>query len=173
MKLLATISDRDFGLPDKLATDEPRIAVRGILLDGRDRAAILYVGKYGMYSIPGGGVDEGETMRSALKREMLEETGCHGAVIAEIGEIRENRAMHNFTQSSSYYLMRLVGEIGEPCLTDSEAEEQVEIQWHILEDALVLFQKEIERDYRQKYFQRRDILAMEAAIEFLKSATRS
>ena len=45
----------------------------------------MYAEKFGLYSLPGGGIDDGEDVLTALKREILEETGCTCGSIAELG----------------------------------------------------------------------------------------
>ena len=54
-----------------------RHAARGIVLKGED-ILLLYTQRYDDYSLPGGGIDEGEDKVAGLKREMLEETGAKG-----------------------------------------------------------------------------------------------
>ena len=44
----------------------------GKLLLGKNRKGGVYEG---LFTVPGGGVDDGETKEAALRREMLEETG--------------------------------------------------------------------------------------------------
>ena len=63
---------------------QPRVAVGAIVI--RDDALLLVQrGKspgLGQWSVPGGIVEAGETVRAALVREVLEETG----IVVEIGE---------------------------------------------------------------------------------------
>lgn len=41
----------------------------------------------GLYDLPGGGLDEGELLEDALKREVLEETGCKVVSHTQIGTL--------------------------------------------------------------------------------------
>ncbi|MDE1236125.1 NUDIX hydrolase [Vibrio aestuarianus] len=52
-----------------------RNAARAIVLDGED-ILMLYTERYHDYTIPGGGVDEGEDIIAAMVRELQEETGA-------------------------------------------------------------------------------------------------
>ncbi len=52
-----------------------RHATRGITLRGED-ILLLYTERYHDYSLPGGGIDDGEDHIKALKRELREETGA-------------------------------------------------------------------------------------------------
>ena len=51
--------------------------VRGIVIKG-DKVLLLSLGKSdrSKYSLPGGGIDEGENLKQAVKREVFEETGA-------------------------------------------------------------------------------------------------
>ena len=69
MKQLELINDDFTGRIEKL-----RHACRGILIrDGNVLLGYETIGK--KYIIPGGGVEEGETLEQCCEREMLEETG--------------------------------------------------------------------------------------------------
>lgn len=51
-----------------------RNAARAIVLDGED-VLLLYTERYHDYTLPGGGIDEGEDVIAGLVRELEEETG--------------------------------------------------------------------------------------------------
>jgi len=54
-----------------------RHAARGIVVRG-DHVLLLYTQRYHDYSLPGGGIDEGEDKVEGLIRELQEETGAKG-----------------------------------------------------------------------------------------------
>jgi len=63
--------------------DRPVIGVGAVVLDG-DRVLLVKRGHAplkGQWSLPGGGVEVGETLEQAVAREVLEETG----VVIEVG----------------------------------------------------------------------------------------
>jgi ADP-ribose pyrophosphatase YjhB (NUDIX family) len=67
--------------------DRPIVGVGAVVVDG-DRALIVQRGGEplkGQWSIPGGVVELGETLRQAAAREALEETG----LVVEVGEVLE------------------------------------------------------------------------------------
>jgi 8-oxo-dGTP pyrophosphatase MutT (NUDIX family) len=83
------------GLAVDLATDPPRAAVIGRL----DRSGTL------LWSLPKGHVEPGETLQAAAIREVAEETGITGRVLADLGSIsfwfiagrrRVHKTVHHF-----------------------------------------------------------------------------
>lgn len=54
-----------------------RHAARAIVLKGED-ILLLFTERYHDYSLPGGGIDDGEDEIEGLKRELQEETGAQG-----------------------------------------------------------------------------------------------
>ncbi len=54
-----------------------RHAARAIVLKG-ESILLLYTQRYHDYSLPGGGIDDGEDEVEGLVRELKEETGAHG-----------------------------------------------------------------------------------------------
>ncbi|RCV48486.1 NUDIX hydrolase [Marinitenerispora sediminis] len=61
-----------------------RVAAYGVVTDAADRVLLSLIAPgypgAGTWHLPGGGVDHGETVRAALAREVVEETGQRGAV---------------------------------------------------------------------------------------------
>jgi ADP-ribose pyrophosphatase len=165
MKHLCTITDKDITGSDKLSASAPRIAVNAIMFDADDRIAICYMGKYDLYTLPGGGVEQGEDLEAALKREMWEETGCDCEIVSELGTIFENRFEHDFTQERSYYIARVIGEKGELHLTEQEIAEGTTVVWLPIAEALKTISEKQQDNYQRKYIQRRDVIALKEAIE--------
>jgi len=167
MKLLKRITDKDICGTIEISNTIPRKAVRAILIDDIGQMALLYMGKYDLYTIPGGGVEGDEDLKDALNREILEETGCKCEIIDELGYISESRALDDFTQISNYYIARIVGEKGVPQMTQAEIEEQTQVQWHTPQKALNIILNEKPHVYQEKYIQYRDKLVLEELMSYL------
>lgn len=91
-----------------------RRAARAIVLRG-SQILMLYTARYHDYSVPGGGVDEGEDIRQALLRELEEETGAHTIeILSEFGRYQEFRPWYkpefDFVQMESYCFVCEIGE---------------------------------------------------------------
>ena len=167
MKHLLTITDKDITGSSILSAAEPRIAVNAVLFDADGNIALSYMGKYDLHTLPGGGVDPGEDLHAAVKREILEETGCDCEITGELGQISENRSEHDFTQERHYYLARVVGEKGDLHLTDEEINENTTVVWYPLEQALKIISEKQHDNYQRKFIQKRDIAALTEALMWL------
>jgi ADP-ribose pyrophosphatase YjhB (NUDIX family) len=89
MQLLKSTLHPDIN--DTSASTFTRRAARGIVLNGED-ILLLYTKRYHDYTLPGGGVDEGETIEDGLVRELREETGAHSVTnVTEFGLYEEYR----------------------------------------------------------------------------------
>ncbi|PKG97122.1 DNA mismatch repair protein MutT [Paraglaciecola sp. MB-3u-78] len=94
MQLLKTAFHPAVSLEDISAASELRVivrhAARGIVVKGED-ILLLYTQRYHDYSLPGGGIDEGEDEVAGLIRELQEETGrraCNVKAFARYDEYR-------------------------------------------------------------------------------------
>jgi len=77
-------------LPDwEAGTRIPRVSVRALVLDDGDVIAVENHHAPGKLHMPGGGIEHGETMLSALHRELREEL-CIGPARAEYQLVIEN-----------------------------------------------------------------------------------
>lgn len=89
MRLLKSTTHQDIQLP--ISNSFNRKATRAIVLRGSE-ILLLYTERYHDYSLPGGGIDDGEDNLSALKRELKEETGAQNVTnIREFGLYEEYR----------------------------------------------------------------------------------
>ncbi|MER7452476.1 NUDIX hydrolase [Nocardia beijingensis] len=94
--------------------DGPRDARSAALIGRTDRRGRL------LWSLPKGHIEEGETAEQTAIREVAEETGINGVVVAELGSIdywfvTDGRRVH---KTVHHYLLRSVG--GE--LSDADVE---------------------------------------------------
>ncbi|MDO6717770.1 NUDIX hydrolase [Psychrosphaera sp. 1_MG-2023] len=92
MKLLKSAVHPE--IRDLSAPTFTRKAARAIVLKGED-ILLLYTQRYHDYTLPGGGIDDGETHVEGLIRELREETGAHSVTnIKEFGLYEEFRPWH-------------------------------------------------------------------------------
>ncbi len=107
MEIIKRIDESEKGKVYK--QEHTRRSVRGVIVEG-DKLLVIYLKNYGEYKLPGGGVEPGETLIEALKREVNEETGFTVTdVIRPIGKIIHTRPDKQsedelFTQISYYYV---------------------------------------------------------------------
>lgn len=67
------------------------LAASAVIVDGRTRVLLIQRGHHpakGMWSLPGGSVEPGETIPDAVAREVAEETGFKVAVGEEVWRVR-------------------------------------------------------------------------------------
>ena len=92
--------------------DDPVIpCVGAIVLDERRRLLVVRRGQEpgrGLWSVPGGRVEPGESDAVALVREVAEETGLRVAVVRHVGTVRR-RAPDGGTYEIRDFLARPVG----------------------------------------------------------------
>ena len=118
-----------------------RIAARGIILDGSN-ILLMYTERYHDYSLPGGGVDEGEDLIEGLIRELEEETGArHVRDILPLGVYEEFRPWykpeHDILHMLSYcYFCTIDKERDEPNFEDYEIANGMQIIWMNIHEAI-------------------------------------
>jgi ADP-ribose pyrophosphatase YjhB (NUDIX family) len=169
MEILKIIKDKDFGFTDETKNNyEQRVAARAVVFDKNKKVALLHVAKNNYHKLPGGGVEEGESLEQGLRREILEEVGCQIKNIQELGVVEEYRNQFNLKQVSYCYVADVEGEIGEQKLEQSEIDEGHDLEWMDLDEAIKLLEKEKEvRDYEGKYIRDRDLVFLKKAREIV------
>lgn len=117
MRLLKSTIHAD--IPDMSAQTIHRKATRAIVLKG-DNILLLYTKRYHDYSLPGGGIDKGESNIEGLIRELKEETGAKNVKnIIEFGKYEEFRPWHKagfdiIHMESFCYICSIDDELDEP-----------------------------------------------------------
>jgi 8-oxo-dGTP diphosphatase len=144
MKLLAELTEKDvFGEIKNTNIGEVsfRKAVRSVLLkDGK--IGVNFAKKRNIYKLPGGGMNEAEGKEGALKREVMEETGCTIGNIRELGAIIEYRHYedHSLIQISYCYLSECIEE-AQPHLEPDEVEQGFEFGWFDIDELIALMEE--------------------------------
>jgi 8-oxo-dGTP pyrophosphatase MutT (NUDIX family) len=125
----------------------------------------MYADKFKLHSLPGGGVEDGEDVLTALRREVYEETGCICDEVQELGIVSENRASLDYTQINHYFVVTTTHSPNENHLTESELDSRTVAKW-VAFDELVRLINDQEFDRIQgKYLKARDVAALR---EYLK-----
>ena len=136
-KILGRFDDAFFGFPSERGRDFPiREAARAVLIDENNRCALMDVSNRGYYKLPGGGVDDGELIREALVREVIEEAGYEMEPLCALGKVVEERARFNQVNISYGYLCRATKFVGNHLMND-EKEDGFRLKWFdSIEDAI-------------------------------------
>ena len=119
-----------------------RPSARGIIVrDGK--LALVYSRKEKYYKFPGGGIKHGEDKKTALIREVREETGLTviPESIAEFGSVmRRHKSNYEpdtvFEQENFYYVCAVEDEIAEQHLDDYEKEAEFTLQFTDIDEAI-------------------------------------
>ena len=115
-----------------------RHACRGILVHG-GKILLVHESKENKYIIPGGGVENGETLEQCCEREMLEETGMKVRVGQNYLEIEE--LFDVWKHINHYFVCELIEDTGKVNLTEGEKKAGCVYEWRSLDEALEIFGK--------------------------------
>ncbi len=131
-------TDKQFGVRVEGIDYLERLGAYGIAI--KDGAVLIEIGKLG-YFLPGGGVDEGESMEQALQREFLEETGYELRSLELVGQAVEYIYLpeKDFKQKKigRCYLVEL-GEKGTPTFADGHVCDTVWIPFAAIRERMYL-----------------------------------
>ena len=101
--------------------------VRGIVVDGEGNYYFCRVrrdddfGRAELIETSGGGAEAGETLTSALRRELREELGAEVEILGKIGVVSDFYNLIHRHNINHYFLCRALS-FGEKSLTEDEAE---------------------------------------------------
>ncbi len=160
MKLIGKFNDNIVLGKDGMSLNPPRITVRAILMNENGLYALIYSKKWNLYSFPGGGVEEGEDLVCALRREIDEETGCTCDEISELGIVEDNSASIDYAHTNYYYFVKTANSRGEVHLTDDEKLNGTSLGWYTYEEIVKLITDQKFDRTLAKYFHLRDLAAL-------------
>lgn len=118
-----------------------RRAYRAIINEG-SKLLMVQSEKYGEIKFPGGGIEHGESIFEALKREVIEETGYEiEEEILPFGTSKEYAIDFEgiydvFEQDSTYYICKIKGKFQEAMPQGYEIEYGYHPIWVTIEDAI-------------------------------------
>ena len=108
--------------------DHDRMIARAIVVDGDDNFYFVRAnrdddfGKATLIETAGGGVEPGENLDTAIRRELKEELGAEVEVICKIGVVSDYYNLIHRHNINNYYLCR-VKSFGDKHLTQDEIED--------------------------------------------------
>ena len=174
MKTIGTITESDFGRKtssEKWPSYRVRKAARAVLLDDQSRIALMHVASDNYYKLPGGGIDEGEDVATALNRELLEEVGASSIeVISEVGQVDEYRDEYEVNGRHYCFVAKLTGPIIEPARTEKELAEGYQTVWATgIDKAISLVEQGTPKDYGHNFERLRELAFLNETKSLLKS----
>ena len=110
-----------------------RVSVRGVMMEG-DKFLLGRHGEDGTWETFGGGLDFGEELRDALKREILEETGCEVSYISEKPILALPHIVHNKRDLDWFYNFPIYYEVKFDASKVDFSLQYPEIKWFTLEE---------------------------------------
>ena len=172
MEIIKTLTDKDVTgkSPEEPKTYSLREAGRAIVFNKEGKIALLHAFKYCFHKLPGGGVEQGEDVKKALERELLEEIGCKIKIIKELGIILEIKNEYCQKQTSYCYIAEVI-ELGKNKLTEEESEDLgIGVEWVTLKKAIRLMKKDNPDDYTGKFILARDLCFLEEANKMKRNS---
>ena len=140
MKRLFEIDLQDYKLGDSVFS---RPSARGVIFNDCGKIALVYSQKEEYYKFPGGGIVLGEDKKTALIREVREETGLVviPETIREFGSVLRRQKSNMtpdtiFEQENFYYFCDVENTLAEQNLDEYEAEAGFVLRFVNLDEAI-------------------------------------
>jgi 8-oxo-dGTP pyrophosphatase MutT (NUDIX family) len=171
MKVIKTISESDFGRAldsDHQQKYAIRRAARAILLNKDSQIALMHVSSDNYYKLPGGGIDEGESIDNALKRELFEEVGAREIdVILELGRVDSYLDQVRTKSEHVCFVAKTLKPTVEPSRTEKEVAEGYNTVWvDSIDEAIKLVESGTPSEYGHDFERLREL----AFLEYYKNS---
>jgi 8-oxo-dGTP diphosphatase len=168
MRLLAEISDGTLGIGFKEKMDRPyklRKNARAILVREDGHIALQYLQNHFFHKLPGGGIEDDESIEQALHREVREEVGCEIRIKKPIGVVIEYRDAHDLLQISYCYIAEVTGALGDIELDQNEVAQGMVTQWVTPKTAIELLEEDKSNMYQGPFIIERELAFLNAYLE--------
>ena len=162
MTQICELNDKIILGKEGLSKKAPRTTARAIVKNQDGLYAVMYADKFKIHGLPGGGVEDGEDVLTALRREVYEETGCICDEIEELGIVAENRASLDYTQINYYFVVTTKHTPSENHLTEAEQANRTVVRWHTFDEMVRLINEQEFDRVQGKYLKARDVAALKA-----------
>lgn len=171
MQLIRSITEKDFGResqPDDWSSYTDRVGARAVLLNENNQIALMHVTNRSYYKLPGGGVDDGEEIHQALRRELKEEVGAQLIdILSEIGQIDEYREAWKKKSTHLCFLVKLRGQVSDTSQTEKELSHGYQTVWATsIDEAISLVESGRPQEYGQDFERLREL----TFLNFVKSS---
>ena len=142
---------------DSLNHITPNIGARGVFfLDGK--LCILHYEKTHRYTLPGGGVEENESLEDAIKREVLEETGY------EVISFKPTVTLKEYFKDSIWHHHYFYCEVNPKAkgqsLTKEELDHKLNVTFKTLDEAIDIFAFQESDNRYQSNINKRELLGL-------------
>lgn len=164
MRRLARITDMEMLGTPGLSSAAPRLTARAILRNPQGHYAVMYTSGFGIHMLPGGGVEDDESILTALRREIAEETGCRIGTIQPLGYVEENRAHTDYTQLSYYFMVTTPDTEFAPNMTQAEVSHGSRAMWLTPGEAWARISTPAFDRPQLRFLQARDMAALQAVM---------
>ena len=144
-----------------------RSAARVVIVD-EDKIAVLDVknGKY--HKIPGGGIEDNESVEDAVKREAMEEAGCEIEIIDEIGKSEFiDPDDSNLLHKSVCFVGKKIDAHDRQYFTQQELDNKFKLLWVTFEEAFELFENQGDITKFEREMNDRDYKFVQIAKKYL------
>ncbi len=111
-----------------------RITGKSIILDDNNNLALVGTTVNHIYTLPGGGIDSGESVEDGIIREAKEETGCDIEVVNILGIIDDYRNRDR-KHCISYCAVAKLLKKGEHHMTEEEIKNGLHVKWVTISEA--------------------------------------
>jgi ADP-ribose pyrophosphatase YjhB (NUDIX family) len=147
IKSIRTIYQKDI-FPEMTVTNPDvdcvdRLTGKAIIIDTEGKIALV-AEKNLIYTLPGGGIDAGESIENGIIREMLEETGCSVKINFILGCTDDYRNRDKKHCINYCAVSKVIGEKGDAKLTDEETKNGLHVKWFTIGNAIEILNKEKE-----------------------------